>query len=106
MGKVGAENEQHAEDESKAPKLENTTTKHINSEGMVITEGSAKTSNEVEEQEKIPESYAVENSEIKDSSKTLPEQTISIKEATSVESAKSETESNYVLKKTYKCTIK
>ena len=53
MGKVGAENEQHAEDESKAPKLENTTTKHINSEGMVITEGSAKTSNEVEEQENL-----------------------------------------------------
>ena len=97
-GQVGAETEEEADHQYKVPELETLTTKHTNSEGIVTMEGTTKASYDVE-QEKTLESHSVDNSDSKDGVKTLPEQAIYIKEATYVESPKSETESNYVLNK-------
>ena len=99
MGKVSEENEQHADHQSKFPTIETPIIERTNSEGVGTMEGSAKTSYDVDGQGKIPESHSLENSEVKDGGKTLPEEAIYFKEATYVELPKSETESNYVLNK-------
>ena len=98
MVKVGAENEEYADHQSENPTMETMFTGHTISEGLVIMVSSTESSNDVEEPEKIPESHNVENSKIKEGRKTMVEEAIYIKEATDVESPKSKTKSNYVLK--------
>ena len=98
MGKFDGEKEEHADRQSEAPTLESTITKHTISEGLMTIESVTKSSYYIEEQEKIPDSHTAENSESKDSGKTLLEETIYIKEAMDVELQKSETKSNNVLK--------
>ncbi|XP_061358797.1 uncharacterized protein LOC133302989 [Gastrolobium bilobum] len=92
MGKVSAENEEHTDQQSEVPSTENMITEYTNSEGMLTTESSRKSSC-VEELENIPESHSFENSEIKDSGKIMTEEEIYIQEATDAKLQKSETES-------------
>jgi len=77
--------------------MENVITKHINLEGMEITESSTKSSYDEEDQEQFINTYTIENSEIKDGRKIMPEEASDIKEATGIELHKLKTESNYVL---------
>ncbi|XP_061343757.1 uncharacterized protein LOC133289775 [Gastrolobium bilobum] len=92
MGKDAAENE-HTDQQSKATSTENVITKHSYSEGTLTMESSTKLTYDEEEPEKIPESHCVDNPEIKDCGKLMPEKAIDIKEATELELQKSETES-------------
>ncbi|KAG4379906.1 hypothetical protein GLYMA_16G071500v4 [Glycine max] len=82
MAKVSTENEEHANRHSEQSSMENVITKHINSEGMVTTENSTKSSYNVEELEKVLDSNSIENSEMKDGRKILSEEASNMKEAT------------------------
>lgn len=94
MAKVSTENEEHANRHSEQSSMENVITKHINSEGMVTTENSTKSSYNVEELEKVLDSNSIENSEMKDGRKILSEEASNMKEATGMELQKPEIESN------------
>ncbi|XP_028208015.1 microtubule-associated protein futsch isoform X6 [Glycine soja] len=92
MAKVSTENEEHANRHSEQSSMENVITKHINSEGMVTTENSTKSSYNVEELEKVLDSNSIENSEMKDGRKILSEEASNMKEATGMELQKPEIE--------------
>lgn len=94
MAKVSTENEEHANRHSEQSSMENVITKHINSEGMVTTENSTKSSYNVEELEKVLDSNSIENSEMKEGRKILSEEASNMKEATGMELQKPEIESN------------
>ncbi|KAL5172128.1 hypothetical protein HKD37_16G044944 [Glycine soja] len=92
MAKVSTENEEHANRHSEQSSMENVITKHINSEGMVTTENSTKSSYNVEELEKVLDSNSIENSEMKEGRKILSEEASNMKEATGMELQKPEIE--------------
>ncbi|CAJ1783799.1 unnamed protein product [Sphenostylis stenocarpa] len=92
MGKDTAVIE-HADHQSEAPSMENVITKHSNSDEKLPTESSIKSKYDKESAEKIPESYSVDNSEIKDDGKIMREKALDIDEATEVELQISETKS-------------
>ncbi|CAJ1783758.1 unnamed protein product [Sphenostylis stenocarpa] len=64
--------------------MEKVIAKHINSEGMVITENSTKSSYDEEEREQVIHSHTTENSKIMDGRKIMLEEASDIKEATDV----------------------
>ncbi|XP_029130782.1 uncharacterized protein LOC109816216 isoform X14 [Cajanus cajan] len=74
MGKDTANNE-HT-DQLEAPRMDNVITEHSNSEGMLTRESSIKSNHDEEALEKIAESYSVDNSEIKNGGKIMPENAI------------------------------
>ncbi|XP_027352145.1 pericentrin-like [Abrus precatorius] len=85
MVKVSAESEQHGDHRLQALSMESIITKHIDAEEKLTMERSTKSSSDVSKQKKIPQSCSVENSDIEDGGKTMPEEVTDIKEAISVE---------------------
>nr|KYP45455.1 hypothetical protein KK1_033026 [Cajanus cajan] len=72
--------------------MENVITKHINSEGTVTTKNSSKSTNDVEELEKALNSDSIDNSEINNGRKIIPEEESAMKETTGMKLQKPEIE--------------
>ncbi|RDX85976.1 hypothetical protein CR513_32747, partial [Mucuna pruriens] len=79
--KVGAESEEWGDHQSEASSMESVITKHINDEGKVRLDRRTKSSYDVDELEKIPESQLVENSELMKDSTITPDKATNIKES-------------------------
>ncbi|KAL2320149.1 hypothetical protein Fmac_029118 [Flemingia macrophylla] len=69
------ENE-YTDHQSEAPRMDNVIVKHSNSVGMLTRESSVKSNYDEEALEKIAKSYSVEDSEIKNGGKIMPENAI------------------------------
>ena len=91
--KISTENEEHAERQAEQSSMKNVITEHINSEGIKI-----KSSYDVEEIEKVPESDTDDKSEVKDDGKIILEEATDTREAIVNELQKPELESNFILK--------
>lgn len=96
MAYVGVHNEQNSVQKSDAPTREIVITEDINAGGMATIESSKESTYVVDEQEIIPESHSVNNSEIEDGSKMTADEATDIHQATDMEIKKSIIESNPV----------